>query len=78
MNTNDKSHESKTERFHRLAEKRVNNVMNAIRLLSQCSNRRTYDYTDMNVQRMFREIEGELRAAKKAFHSQDNKKGFKF
>ncbi|MCY4447676.1 MAG: hypothetical protein OXE02_02365 [Chloroflexi bacterium] len=68
----------KAERFRRVAERRVNNVLEAVRLLSQCSNRRTYEYTDDDVRRMFREIDRELRAAKQSFSSVDKKKGFSF
>ena len=70
--------DQKADRFRRVAERRVNNVLDAIRLLSQCSNRRTYEYTDDDVRRMFREIDREIRAAKQAFMSQDKKKGFSF
>ena len=78
MNNATKISQPKADRFHRVAEKRVDNVLNALRLLRQCSNRRTYEYTDEEVQRMFREIEGELRSAKKSFDFHDKMKGFKF
>ena len=72
------SSDQRGERFRRVAERRVNNVLEAIRLLSQCSNRRTYEYTDDDVRRMFREIDRELRAAKQSFISPEKKKGFSF
>jgi hypothetical protein len=78
MSTATKANDQKVERFRRVAARRVNNVLNAVRLLSQCSNRRLYEYSDEEVRRMFREIERELRAAKQSFSSQDKKKGFKF
>ena len=68
----------KAERFRRVAERRVNNALNAIRLLGQCSNRRIYEYTDDDVRRMFREIDHELRSAKQSFGSPEKKKGFSF
>ena len=73
-----KVREQKTERFHRVAERRVNSVLNALRLLSQCSNRRIYEYTDDDVRQMFRQLERELKSAKQSFGSQKQKKGFKF
>ena len=78
MTTPTNAGSQKAERFRRVAERRVNNVLDAVRLLSQCSNRRTYEYTDDHVHRMFREIDRELRAAKQSFMSQDKKKGFNF
>lgn len=78
MDTQTKPIDQRIERFRRVAERRVNNVLNAMRLLSQCSNRRIYDYTNDDVRRMFREIDRELRAAKQSFGSQEKKKGFRF
>lgn len=68
----------KAERFYRVAERRVNNVLNALRLLGQCSNTRTYEYSERDVQRMFREIERELRNAKQSFGTEDQAGQFKF
>ena len=78
MNTAAKASDQKVERFRRVAERRANSALNAMRLLSQCSNRRVYEYTDDEVRRMFRQIERELRAAKQSFTSQDKKQGFRF
>lgn len=77
MNTM-KVHKQKAERFHRVAERRVNSVLNSLRLLSQCSNRRIYEYTDEEVRLMFRQLERELKSVKQSFRSQEQKKGFKF
>ncbi len=78
MSTTKKPPEPKTERFYRVAEKRVNNVLNSVRLLGQCSNTRLYEYTDDDVQRMFREIERELRNARQSFVAQERDRQFKF
>ena len=78
MSTATNPSDQKAERFRRVAQRRVNNVLDAIRLLSQCSNRRTYEYTEDDVSRMFREVDREIRAAKQSFISQDKKKGFSF
>ncbi len=69
---------SKQEKFISIAERRTTAVLNAFRLLSQCSNRRTYEYTSEQVQKMFREIERELKKAKEAFEQNLKKNGFKF
>ena len=73
-----KSPEQKTERFYRVAERRVNNILKALKLLGQCSNTRVYEYTDDDVQRMFRGIERELRNAKQSFAAEDQSKHFRF
>ena len=70
--------EQKSKRFYRVAERRVNNVLNSLRLLGQCANTQTYEYTDEDVRRMFREIERELRSAKQAFAADDQSRQFKF
>ncbi len=73
-----KATEQKSERFYRVAERRANNVLKALKLLGQCSNTRVYEYTDDDIQRMFREIERELRNAKQSFAAEDQSKQFRF
>lgn len=73
-----RSVETKTERFYRVAERRVNSVLNSLRLLGQCSNERLYEYTEEDVQRMFREVERELRNAKQSFTAKDQSREFRF
>ena len=73
-----KSTEQKSVRFYRVAERRANNVLKALKLLGQCSNARVYKYTDDDIQRMFREIERELRNAKQSFAAEDQSKQFRF
>lgn len=50
-------------------------MLNSFRLLSQCSNRRLYEYTEEEVRRMFREIERELRAASSRSSPRTRKRG---
>ena len=78
MSPTKKTPEPKTGRFYRVAEKRTNNVLNALRLLGQCSNARLYEYTDEDIQRMFREIDRELRNARQSFVPHKQSKGFRF
>ena len=73
-----RSAEQKTDRFYRVAERRVNNVLKALKLLGQCSNTRVYEYTDDDVQSMFREIERELRNTKQSFAASDQSEQFRF
>lgn len=45
--------ETKSERFVRIAEKRTNKVLEELRKLGKCADRRTYDYTPEQVQQIF-------------------------
>ena len=70
--------ENKSAKFHRIAAKRVDSVLNSLRLLRQCSNRRIYEYDDAEIKKMFRQIDLEVRQTKEAFQSVQNKKKFQF
>jgi len=59
--------ESRRSRFRRLATKRVNNLLNQIRILGNLSNKSSYDYNEEEVGRMFRALEEQLKIAKAKF-----------
>ncbi len=59
--------ESARDKFVRLAEARVNNIIKTVRLLSNLSNRSNYSYDDKDVEKIFRVLECELRNAKASF-----------
>lgn len=58
----------KKERFKRLAVYRTNEVLKRLKVLGNCSNRSTYDYTEDEINRIFSEIEKSVRATKGKFH----------
>lgn len=64
--------ESKSDRFKRIASKRTNEILDKIRILGNCANRRSYEYSDAEVNKIFSEIDRELKLAKIRF--QDKKK----
>lgn len=70
--------ETKSDKFIRLAEGRTNDVLNKIRLISNLSNRRNYDYSKKEVQQIFSAIEAELLNAKKMFETNLSKSDDKF
>jgi hypothetical protein len=70
--------ETKVERFARVAESRTNRVLEALRLLSQCSNTATYEYSPEQCHRMFREIRRAVRAAEARFGSGSGTRAFRF
>jgi hypothetical protein len=60
----------KLEKFERLAQKRVSDVMNRLRLIGNLSDKRNYSFTTEHVQEMFEAIDSELRVAKSRFKSE--------
>lgn len=56
--------ETKNERFKRIAAKRTNDVLDKIRLLGNCANKNTYEYSKDEVNKIFNEIEKCLKIAK--------------
>ena len=63
------SKETKEQRFKRLAEQRVNVILDKLRLLGQLSNTSNYDYTEEQVDAAFRAIQVELNAARSKFRN---------
>jgi hypothetical protein len=59
--------ESKKDRFVRIAEKRTNKVIQMIRLLGNCSNKATYEYSSDQIRKIFGTIESELKIARVKF-----------
>lgn len=59
--------EIKKERFKRLATHRTNSVLHRIKVLSNCSNRQLYEYDEKDVEKIFSEIEKNIKTAKAKF-----------
>ena len=64
-----KRQETKREKFVRMAEARTIKVISMVRLLGNCSNRLAYEYSDKDVNKIFRAIESAVADAKKRFKS---------
>ena len=62
----------------RLAEARTNKIINMVQLLGNCSNTSQYEYTQKDVDKIFKALQFELDEAKKRFSKQDSEKGSKF
>lgn len=62
--------ESKSERFHRLIEARVNKAIKIIRLIGNCSTESNYEYTPEQVSQVFDALQRELNAARMKFVAQ--------
>jgi hypothetical protein len=65
---------SKEQKFIELAEKRVNVLLNNIRLVKQLSNKNNYQYSDTHVKKIFAAINTALNDANEAFNAQESKK----
>lgn len=73
------SQETKRERFHRIAAKRMQNIITEMNRLSNCSNRATYDYTDEDVKKMISTLNDKFSEIKISFKTGLNKSNkFKF
>ena len=60
--------EPKNERFRRLAEARVNKIINMLRLLGNCSHSGNYEYSDEQVSQIFNRLQNELNAARARYY----------
>ena len=61
------NNETKQERFVRVAEKRVNRILENLRLLSNCSNRRMYSWEEDQIRKIWNVIDKEVKECKQAF-----------
>lgn len=70
----------KLEKFERLAEKRVNNVIKRLRLLGNLANKSNYSYTENHVDQLLRAVKGAVRELEARFRNKGKSedKGFKF
>lgn len=71
----------KRNRFEKVASNRVQRIIDFIELLGNCANKNNYEYTDKDVELMFREINRALKETKILYDKELNKTGkagFKF
>ena len=64
--------ETKAERFKRLATKRTQNVLYALRVLGNCANRGVYEYASEDVKKIFNAIEKQMDDTKARFKDTGN------
>lgn len=65
--------ETKKERFKRVAEKRVQNIINAIRSLSGLSNKKVYEWENGQLEKIWKAVEREIINCKKSFKDPGSK-----
>lgn len=64
----------KRERFVRIAEKRVNKILDDLDSLSKCSHKNNYEYYNTDVNKIFNEIERKAKETKLRFQDTTNNK----
>ena len=69
--------ESKHERFVRIAERRVNKILDSLDSLGKCSNKKNYEYTVADVSKIFQTIEKKTKGIK-ALYQDSNQKNNSF
>ena len=69
--------ETKEERFTRVAEKRIQRVIDSIRSLSHCSNKRMYKWNEEQLQKIWTAIDRELKKCKASFENSETEE-FRF
>lgn len=67
-----------SERFKRVAGKRVENIIVSIRSLSNCSNTNNYTYSEDDVNKMLKAIKEEIRIMEALYKKNLTKKNKKF
>ena len=69
---------SKRDKFVQLAERRVNNALNNLRLIGNLANKASYEYNQQDIDRMFRAINKGVGEAKSKFSSNGEGSGATF
>ena len=70
------TNENKEERFKRIATKRVQRLLDDLRLLGNCSNTVTYSYKEEDVNKIFGAIDKEYKRVRQLFDKTSAKRHF--
>lgn len=65
---------SREERFKTVATRRVNEILNTMRLLRNCADKANYSYTDEQIRKIISSIEEEWKLVKHEFNKHKSKK----
>jgi hypothetical protein len=64
--------ETKKERFKRVAEKRVQNIINGIRSLASLSNGKVYEWDSKQLEKIWKIIDQEIENSKNSFKNPES------
>jgi pyruvate-formate lyase-activating enzyme len=78
MNINSNLKYIKSEKFKQLSEKRVNQVLDKLRILGNLGNKSNYQYTQKDVDKIFKAIEKALKESKNKFRSSNKRDNYEF
>jgi len=59
--------ETKETRFKRIVEKRVQRVIDSLRSLSQCSNKRMYNWNNEQLKKIWNAVDSAVKSCKESF-----------
>lgn len=68
----------KNIKFKRLAESRMNKVLQSLNNLSKLSNRQNYEYNEIEVKQIINTLKSEVNNIEKQFKINNKEKRFKF
>jgi hypothetical protein len=71
-----KNEDQKRQRFIRIAERRVNNILSNIDSLGNCANKRNYKYNDEDVVKIFKAIDEKLKTVRFLFSNPEKSKSY--
>ena len=66
----------KMKNFKKVASRRTQKIIDNLRLLSNCSNKNNYSYTDEDVRKIFKSIDEEIKICKAMYNKNKSKKAF--
>lgn len=75
-NKNEEAAESREERFKRIASRRVQDILEKLRLLGNCSDKSNYAYSDDQIKKIFSNIDNELRRVKALYNKSKSRDKF--
>lgn len=61
------SNESPRDRFKRLATNRTNRILEDLRILGNCSNQQLYEYTEVEIEAIFKVVNKQLKKVRLMF-----------
>ena len=63
--------ETKEDRFKRIAERRVQRIIDSLRSFSQCSNKRMYNWNEEQLKKIWDAIERASKSCKESFEKSE-------
>ena len=66
--------QERRERFIRIAERRVNRILDNFDSLGKCANKKNYEYNDEDVRSVFQAIEKKIKVIKALYQNSNKEK----